>query len=257
MWSTLPLGGFPSHRQAVSLQVIKSRDVLHCWATWTRTSLRHVGRMAAQRANNPLRSASTHCLARSRTSGSYSHGVVHNPLIVMAQYKVFIGSGDKFLVRIDTLLYVVCFECVYACLFNPCFQIIDSEREMIDFTPHVKFFHYFGRHNLTCRKTCSSQKKDKEIIIPAGQRPVAMKNDAQRCKRVCGIFDQPEFSKCVSCLSKNEQTNKKRLKQAKRLSVSYEHLVSQGHSSITNSCCTAYRLVAFSAHCTAVSCHTS
>lgn len=66
-----------------------------------------------------------------------------------------------------------------------------------------------GRHNVTCRKSPSNQNKDGDrIIIPAGQRALAMKNIALRCKRVCGIFDLPKFSKCVSSKSKNKQTQK-------------------------------------------------
>lgn len=59
------------------------------------------------------------------------------------------------------------------------------------------------------RKSRSNQNKDGDrIIIPAGQRALAMKNIALRCKHVCGIFDLPKFSKCVSSKSKNKQTQK-------------------------------------------------
>lgn len=64
-----------------------------------------------------------------------------------------------------------------------------------------------GWHNVTCRKSRSNQNKDGDrIIIPAGQWALAMKSITLRCKHVCGIFDSPEFRKCVSSKSKNKQT---------------------------------------------------
>lgn len=39
----------------------------------------------------------------------------------------------------------------------------------------------------------SQNKEGNRIIIPAGQRPAAMRNGALRCKRVGGISDSAEF----------------------------------------------------------------
>lgn len=128
----------------------------------------------------------------------------------MAQYKVFLGSGGKFLVCVD--IVNVLNACTHVCLLFFFFRFLLFE---IFFSIHVSkslalkenWFSTIG-WNMTCRMSHSKQNEDGEIIIPAGQRPAAMKNGALRCKRVCGIFDWPEFSKCAPGKSKNEQTNK-------------------------------------------------
>lgn len=171
----------------------------------------------------------------------------------MAQYKVFLGSGGKFLVCVD--IVNVLNACTHVCFFFAfCYlRFFFSIHVSKSLALKEKWFSTIG-WNMTCRMSHSKQNKDGEIIIPAGQRPAAMKNGALRCKRVCGIFDWPEFSKCAPDKSKNEQTNKLTKKNSNKQT---DFLWVTPCKSQTLQLLDWVTLVACPAHCTVVSCYTS